>query len=165
MGCRKEIVETDEERIERSVTHVAPGEGSESRWVFGEVVTWPGDGAPPHIQHREDEAFYVVEGEYEFLDEGRTISTGAGSLIYVPKGNLHAHKNVGEKPGTMLVSQTPGGLYERFFEQIGEETKDRSTPPVSNDPSDAEGIAKIAAEYGIEMPPGVDQHSDRQVWK
>jgi mannose-6-phosphate isomerase-like protein (cupin superfamily) len=184
MGCRKEIVETDEERIERSVTHVAPGEGSESLWVFGElvtckvtshqtggayslfeVVTWPGDGAPPHIQHREDEAFYVVEGEYEFLDEGRTISTGAGSLIDVPKGNLHAHKNVGEKPGTMLVSQTPGGLYERFFEQIGEETKDRSTPPVSNDPSDAEGIAKIAAEYGIEMPPGVDQHSDRRVWK
>jgi mannose-6-phosphate isomerase-like protein (cupin superfamily) len=184
MRSRKEIVETEEGKVETGVAHVGPGVGSKSLWVFGElltckvtshqtggayslfeVVTRPGDGPPPHIQHREDEAFYVVEGEYEFLDEVRTISTGAGSLIHVPKGNLHAHKNVGEKPGTMLVSQTPGGLHERFFEQIGEETKDRSTPLVSNDPSDVEGIAKIAAEYGIEMPLRVDHHSDRQVWK
>lgn len=177
-------METNEERIERSVAHVAPGEGSEPLRVFGELVTCkvtshqtggayslfevetpPGSEVPPHVQHREDEVFYVVEGEYEFLDEGCTIRAGAGSLIYIPKGNLHAHKNVGEKPGTMLVSQTPGGLHERFFEEIGEEKKDRSTPPVPNDPPDVEGIAKIAAEYGIEMPLGVDQHCDGQVWK
>jgi mannose-6-phosphate isomerase-like protein (cupin superfamily) len=113
-----------------------------------EVVTQPGSGPPPHVQHREDESFYVLEGEFEFLDEGRTINAGAGSLIYVPKGNLHANYNVGEEPGRMLVNQTPGGLYERFFEEM----KDRSAAPVSEDPSDMERIAKIAAEYGIEMP-------------
>jgi hypothetical protein len=53
----------------------------------------------------------------------------------------------------MLVSQTPGGLYERFFEEIGEERKDGSTPPVSENPPDMARIAKIAAEYGIEMTP------------
>ena len=71
---------------------------------------------------------------------------------YVPKGNLHAHGNVGEGIGRMLVSQTPGGLHERFFEEIGEEMQEGSPPTVSEDPPDMERIARIAAEYGIEMP-------------
>jgi quercetin dioxygenase-like cupin family protein len=173
MQCRKEIVETEEEKIETSVAHyIAPGEGTRSLWVLGELVTYkitsyqtggayslfevtaqPGEGPPPHVQHREDEAFCVLEGEYQFLVEGRTINAGAGSLIYVPKGNLHAHNNVGEGIGRMLVSQTPGGLHEQFFEEIGEEMKDGSTAPASEDPPDMETIAKIAAEYGIEIPP------------
>jgi hypothetical protein len=51
----------------------------------------------------------------------------------------------------LLVSQTPGGLYEQFFEEIGEERKDRTTAPVSENPPDMERIAKTAAEYGIEI--------------
>jgi quercetin dioxygenase-like cupin family protein len=165
-------VETGEGKVETSVSHVAPGEGSKSLRVLGELVTYKitsdrtggayslfevvteaGSGPPPHVQHREDEAFYVLKGEYEFLVEDRTIDAGAGSLIYVPKGNLHAHINVGEGIGRLLVSQTPGGLHERFFEEIGEETKDAFTPLGSEDPPDMERIAKIAAEYGIEIPP------------
>ena len=101
------------EEKDRSVARVGPGEGR-LLWVLGELVTrkvaseqtggayslfevvsQPQDGPPPHIQHREDEAFYVLEGEYEFLVEGRTLRMPAGSLLYVPKGNLHAHKNGG----------------------------------------------------------------------
>ncbi len=165
-------METGEGKVETSVSHVAPGEGSKSLRVLGELVTYkitscqtggayslfevvtePGSGPPLHVQHREDEAFYVLKGEYEFLVEDRTIDAGAGSLIYVPKGNLHAHINAGEGTARMLVSQTPGGLHERFFEEIGEETKDAFTPLGSEDPPDMERIAKIAAEYGIEIPP------------
>ena len=152
------------------MAHMHAGEGH-SLWVLGELVTYkvtgeqtggayslfevetpPGGGPPPHVQHREDESFYVLEGEYEFVVEGRTTRASAGTQIYVPKGNLHAYNNVGEDIGRMLVSQTPGGSHERFFEEIGEETKDGSTPPGSEDPPDMESIAKIAAEYGIEMP-------------
>src|SRR3712207_4186849 len=116
------------------VTHVPPGEGR-SLWVLGELVTYkttseqtggayslfevttqPRVGPPPHVQHREDESFYVLEGVYEFLVEGHTIRVGASYLLYVPKGTLHAHKNVGEGAGRMLVSQTQRGLYEHFIE-------------------------------------------------
>jgi quercetin dioxygenase-like cupin family protein len=163
-------VERNWDKVGKDVTHLPPGEGTRSLWVLGELVAYkitsyqtggayslfevetpPGSGVPPHVQHREDEAFCVLEGEYEFLVEGRTINAGAGSLIYVPKGNLHSHINVGEDIGRMLVSQTPGGLHERFFEEIGEETKDAFTHLGSEDPPDMEDIAKIAAEYGIEM--------------
>ena len=163
-------METDE-KFEASVAHVAAGKGSKSVRIFGElvmckitshqtggayslfeVVTQPGSGPPPHIHHREDEAFYVLEGQYEFLDEGRTITVGVGSLLYVPKGILHAHRNAGERPGRMLVSQTPGGLYERFAEELGDASQDALPPPASQGSPGMARIAEIAAEYGIEMP-------------
>jgi mannose-6-phosphate isomerase-like protein (cupin superfamily) len=153
--------------VETGVAHIRPGEGRRSLWVMGEIVTCkitsdqtsgayslfeittrPGDGPPPHVQHWEDESFYVLEGEYEFFDGARTIRAGVDSLIYVPRGNLHTHKNVGERPGRMLVSQTPGGTHERFFEELA---KNPAAPAVSRDSPDVEKVAMIATKYGIEI--------------
>jgi gentisate 1,2-dioxygenase len=103
-------------------------------------------------------------GEYEFLIEGRTTRTSAGSLIYVPRGNLHAHKNVGEEPGRMLVTHTPGGLHERFFEEVGEPTTHSPTLPVPEEELDATAVVRIAAKYGIEMiPPASADEIDGKV--
>jgi hypothetical protein len=90
----------------------------------------------------------VLEGEYEFLDAGRTVRADVGSLIFVPRGNLHTHKNVGDKPGRMLVSQTPGGSHERFFEEL-KQTPDAAA--VSKNAPEAERVASIATKYGIEI--------------
>ena len=156
---------------DRSATQVGPGEGR-SVWVLGELVTCkvaseqtggayslfevlspPQCGPLPHIQHREDECFYVLQGEFEFLNDGRVIKIGPGSLVYVPRGNLHAYKNVGNGPGRMLLSQKPGGLHERFLEELGEPAMDRATLPVPEGPPELGRIAAVAAEYGIEIPP------------
>ena len=94
----------------------------------------------------------MLRGEFEFVVEGRTISVGVGSLIYVPKGNLHAHKNVGGGVGRMLVSQTPGGLYERFFEEVGELVDGEAGSLFSEDQPNVTSIVAIAAKYGIEIP-------------
>ena len=51
----------------------------------------------------------------------------------------------------ILVTQTPGGLYERFFEQVGEPAMDGSEPPVDV-PQDMGRIVDIAVRYGIEIP-------------
>ena len=45
-------------------------DGAYSRF---EVATQPGDGSLPYVQLREDESCYMLEGEYEFLVEGRTL--------------------------------------------------------------------------------------------
>jgi quercetin dioxygenase-like cupin family protein len=163
--------------MEKAVAHVAPGEGIRSLWVLGEHVTYkvpsertsgayalfevatqPGGGPPPHVQHREDEAFYVLEGEFEFSIGEDVLRAGTGSLIYVPKGTLHAHKNVGEGVGRILLTQTPGGLFERFFEGVGKPVNGNSGPLVVEDQSDVvSNIVALAAKYGIEIPPPVAQ--------
>jgi mannose-6-phosphate isomerase-like protein (cupin superfamily) len=161
----------EEETLEKRLTHILPGEGRRSLWVLGELVTYkipshqtggayslfevaslPSTGPPPHIHHREDESFYILEGEYEFLSGRETLRAGAGSLLYIPKGALHAHKNVGEGEGRMLVTQTPGGLYERFFEEIGKPVDGDRGAFVFEDQHAAERIMEAAATYGIEIP-------------
>ena len=122
------------------------------------IVTRPGTGPPPQIQHCEDEYFYVLEEDYEFLLEGRTLRADAGCLLHVPKGILHAHKNVGNGVGRMLLTHTPGGLYERFFEEIGKAVDGGARPLSFEGQADAGRVAQIASGYGIEIP----QHSTRQ---
>jgi mannose-6-phosphate isomerase-like protein (cupin superfamily) len=162
-------LEAKDEQMAEGVAHVMWGEGR-SMWIFGELVAYkvtaeqtggayslfevasgPGGGPPPHVQHREDEAFWVLEGEYEFVVEGCATRAGAGSLVYVPRGKLHAHKSSGDKPGRMLIIQTPGGLYEHFVGEIGEPAACESKPPVPNRPADTRKITEVAAGYGIEI--------------
>lgn len=109
---------------------------------------------PPHLHHREDESFYVIEGE--FFDDERTVSGGPGTFIYIHKGNLHGFRNVGATLGRMLNSRTPGGLHERFFEEIGEEAQDLTNPPVMEAPPNIERVVRIAAKYGTEFLPPPD---------
>jgi mannose-6-phosphate isomerase-like protein (cupin superfamily) len=158
--------------MQKAVAHIPPGEGTKSLWVLGEYLTYkipsqrtggayslfkvathPRAGPPPHVQHREDEFFYVLEGEFEFLSGEETLRVGVGSLLYVPKGTLHAHKNVSEGVGRMLMSQTPGGLYEHFFEAVGKEAVDDDGGPfVFAHQPDVGRVVEVAAEYGIEIP-------------
>jgi hypothetical protein len=98
-------------------------------------------------------------GEYEFLVEDRILRMPVGSLLYVPKGNLHGHKNVGEGTGRMLVSQTPGGVHERFFEEVGEEAPERRELPVPERPEGPTRTREVAAGYGIEIPPSPEKRT------
>jgi mannose-6-phosphate isomerase-like protein (cupin superfamily) len=164
--------------VEIGVTHIPPG-GGRSLWVLGELVTYkttseqtggayslfevstqPGIGPPPHVQHREEESFYVLEGVYEFVVESHSLRAGAGSLLYVPKGTLHAYKNVGEGLARMLMSQTPGGLCEHFFEEVGNPVDNEALPLVVGDQPDVKKIVTIGIRYGIEIPSPIAQRGE-----
>ena len=158
-------------KMKKTIDYMPPDAGTSSMWVMSELLTYkipsqrtggayslfevathPGAGPPPHVQHREDESFYVLEGEYEFLIEGRTLRAMVGSLLYIPKGTLHAHKNIGLGMGKMLVTQTPGGLYERFFEEVGKPVDGEAGSLVEEGRLNSKTIAAIGVEYGIEIP-------------
>ncbi len=163
--------------MEKGLTHILPGEGRRSLWVLGELVTYkipshktggayslfevaslPSTGPPPHIHHREDESSYVLEGEFEFLAGRETLRVGAGSLLFVAKGTLHAHRVVSEGAGRMLVTQTPGGLYERFFEEVGKPVDGNGGGAlIFEDQQAAQRIVEVAAKYGIEIPTPIAQ--------
>jgi mannose-6-phosphate isomerase-like protein (cupin superfamily) len=106
-----------------------------------ELTISPQRGPPPHVHQREDEMFYVLEGEFEFLLGGKTVRAGPGTFAYAPRRQVHTFKNVGLSPGRLLVTSTPGGM-EIFFRRLG------ALPP---DPPDLAKIIAIAKEHAIEI--------------
>jgi uncharacterized cupin superfamily protein len=44
-----------------------------------------GAGSPLHVHTREDEWFYVLEGELTFWVAGRVVDAQAGSFVYGPR--------------------------------------------------------------------------------
>ncbi len=156
----------------RSAQHLSPGEGR-AWWFLGELylvkavsedtdgaltvveVTSPPQSPPaPHIHHREDETYYVLEGEFEFLDEERTFTAGAGSLVYLPKHRLHWHRNPADVPAKALVVYTPAGNIERFVEEVSKPATDPTSVPPPPEAADIERLVTIAVEkYGFEVPP------------
>jgi mannose-6-phosphate isomerase-like protein (cupin superfamily) len=143
------------------------GEGN-SFWVLGDLYTFkvtgkqtngaftvvdqiiqPQSGPPPHIHHREDEAFYVLEGRFLFLCGDKQSVFEAGSFVYVPKGTLHTFKNIEGQQGRLLVIITPAGL-EEFFYAIGTPVANLTTPPAF-DPSVIEKVMQLAKDYQMEI--------------
>jgi quercetin dioxygenase-like cupin family protein len=62
---------------------------------------------PAHrIQHSE--LIVVQEGTLEFQHDGKTERAGAGSIVYVAFGTLHAVKNIGDGRARYVVIQIGG---------------------------------------------------------
>jgi uncharacterized cupin superfamily protein len=63
------------------------GSASDTRGVLGAVeVASPSGAAPPlHVHHREDEAFYVLEGEYTVFVGDEVIAGVPGTWEWGPR--------------------------------------------------------------------------------
>lgn len=133
-------------------TFKAVGQDTNEAFALSELTAYPEFGPPPHIHHREDESFYILEGQFEFLDNDRTFTAGAGSFVYLPKGRLHMHRAAGDAPARALVLVTPAGI-EKFIEEAGEPATDVSSPPPPPEMPELERIVAVAQKYGVEVPP------------
>ena len=84
-----------------------------------ETVNAPGFGPPLH-RHREAEIFRVLEGRYLFQVDGKQFEAGAGDVVTVPGGAVHAFVNITQKPAKQLVLMLPGMDAQAFFLGLGE---------------------------------------------
>lgn len=80
-----------------------------------ETVVAPGQGPPLHIHVREDEMYYVQEGQLRFKAGDRLFEAPRGAFMFIPRGTPHCFRNFQEVPAKILVIFTPAGM-ERFFE-------------------------------------------------
>ena len=78
----------------------------------------PGGGPPFHIQTREEEAFYVLEGQLSFYGDAGEIVAGPGTYLNIPKGAKHRFRNNSDVTAKMLFFFTPAGI-EGLFEEFG----------------------------------------------
>lgn len=163
----------------RETTGVAPialaPDGGEAIWFMGglaliksdgettsgtvaviEHIGRPGGGSPLHRHTREDEWFYVIEGELTFWVGGQTTCAPAGSFVYGPKGIAHTFQVTSASPARFLLVTEPAG-FERFVRALGTPAEAIELPPAPTGPPDPEHVKAVAAEYGIEIlgPPGI----------
>ena len=50
-------------------------------------------GPPRHVHSREDELFYVLEGEIVFELDGTRHTVRPGGTVYLRRGVVHAYQN------------------------------------------------------------------------
>ena len=69
-----------------------------------DVTDPPGVEAPLHVHHKEDEAFWVLEGDVTFEVGGMTIQAGAGDFVFGPRDVPHRYKVGDQAPGCSSCS-------------------------------------------------------------
>ncbi|MCX6612556.1 MAG: SgcJ/EcaC family oxidoreductase [Acidobacteria bacterium] len=121
--------------------------GENTNGAFGLMEHWmmpPGFASPYHTHHREDEAFYVLEGEVAFVCDGKWLKGGPGTYAFGPRGIPHGFKIVGSVPARMLLLCAPGGFEHFLLEQA---------TPIADPPSapDMAKLMELAAKFQIDI--------------
>jgi quercetin dioxygenase-like cupin family protein len=72
--------------------------------VQTEVTLAPGVFAPRHW-HPGEEIVYMLEGELEYVIDGRPpVTLKPGEVLFIPAGAVHSARNVGQGDGTELAT-------------------------------------------------------------
>lgn len=129
--------------------HAFPSETGD-RCAIVEIKTVPGAGAPPNHHVGEDESFFVLEGQFEFMIDGQTLAAGSGDFVKIPDGAVHAFTCAGDAPGRLLCINAPGLMHDIFFTQAGDVMPDGTTDvPEPDGPPDIPAIMAVAGKAGM----------------
>lgn len=145
-----------------------PADGGEARWweeslavikVTGadtggqmaiiEITEPPGAESPMHVHHKEDESFWILEGEVTFKVGGTTIEATAGDYAFGPRDVPHCYR-VGASGCRMLFIVTPSG-FEDLVRLLSVPAADRTLPPTPQEPAGLAEFGEVIAGYGCEI--------------
>ena len=129
---------------------LATGEDTNSQYTLIEALVSPGGGPPPHVHSREEEGFYILEGEIAFTIDGKRVVATPGMFANMPVGTPHSFKNETNKPAKMLATVAPAGL-EKMFMEIAVPLAEGATTALPPTKEDIEKLLVIAPKYGIEV--------------
>lgn len=129
---------------------LATGEDTNGKYAMWEAIVPPGGGPPPHVHSREEEGFYVLEGEISFQLGDERIVTKAGTFLNMPVGTPHGFKNESHAPARMLISVAPAGLEQMFFE-FGVPLLQGATTAPPPTRAEIDKLLEVAPRYGIEI--------------
>jgi quercetin dioxygenase-like cupin family protein len=142
--------------LERSVwysgwllTFLATGEDTRGQFALMEQVARKGNVPPRHIHHREDETFYVVEGEMTFLVGDETIKATPGTMVFAPRDVAHSF-TIDSEQVRILVMVAPAGA-EGFFKECSVPAPSMTLPPAETPYSEIQKMMALAPAYGFEF--------------
>ena len=137
-------------------TVLADSEETGGQYGLIESLSPKGTEPPRHVHSREDETFYLLEGEITFYIGDETYKATPGMFVSAPRGVPHSYTFETEVI-RMLVLVAPGG-FEEFFRppQSSEPAQAMEPPPPSEVPPDIPAIVAALEQHGVEVvgPPG-----------
>ena len=143
----------------------------EARWWFGqlavikttaddsagqltivEITAPPGLEVPLHVHHRDDEGFWILEGDITVEVGDAMIEAQAGDYVFGPRDIPHRY-TVGNDGCRMLFIMVPGG-FEDLIRATSEPAPTRTLPPPPEQeptPEQIEGLKEVVKERGYEL--------------
>jgi mannose-6-phosphate isomerase-like protein (cupin superfamily) len=89
--------------------------GSIAICEFNNKDTTDWNWVPSHVHTREDELWYVLEGELTFKINNQIKTAGPGNLVFGPRNMIHSYR-ISKAPVKYLLMLTPAGIDLLFLE-------------------------------------------------
>ncbi|TVP39723.1 cupin domain-containing protein [Candidatus Nitrosocosmicus arcticus] len=129
---------------------LASKEDTAGTYSFIEAKVFPGGGPIPHIQTREHEGFYIIEGQLLFNVDGQRIEAKPGMFVNIPPNVLHSFKNETTETAKIIIVLSPAGM-EQLFVEVGVEVSNNNVKPQSMDNGQKQTFARLASNYGMKI--------------
>jgi mannose-6-phosphate isomerase-like protein (cupin superfamily) len=105
---------------------------------------------PMHVQTDEDEAFYILDGEVEFVVDGESVVATPGTFALVARGAAHCFRVLTPTARMLVIcSGKPVDNLEDFFLGMGKPATYRGLPTPGA--PDERKLVQLCARTGIEL--------------
>jgi quercetin dioxygenase-like cupin family protein len=129
---------------------LATGEDTGGKYALWEAIVPPGGEPPLHVHSREEEGFYILDGEITFTVNGERVLMTAGMFANMPVGTPHSFKNESDRPARTLISVAPAGL-EHMFSEVGVPLAEGATTAGPPSGEEIDKMLIVAPRFGIEI--------------
>jgi quercetin dioxygenase-like cupin family protein len=113
-----------------------------------EVSLAPGMAVPRHTHTREDEVYFVLEGELEVTVGDKIFVLGPGDTLLAPRDIPHKLRNSGNTTNHYLLVFSPSG-FEKFIMATAVPAPDNAVAPTEPPAVAIQNVHKLATDYGI----------------
>lgn len=132
------------------ITFLATAEDTQGNFALMEVMARRGNVPPPHTHRREEETFYVLEGEMTFSVSGQSIKATPGTMVFLPRDVEHAFA-IDSEQARGLILLTPAGL-DGWFKEFSVPAPAMTLPPPAEVPyAEMQRMLDASSRYGLEF--------------
>ena len=112
----------------------------------------PAGYAPPAHRHGDDEAFFILEGDFAVRCGDQSWHAGPGSLVFLPRDVPHGFVVSDASPGRTLLIVAPGG-FDEVISELGTPADGLHLPGPDVPMPTLEQLFAVATAHGITPVP------------